>query len=196
VVPKQQVPQFTQNKSQANQILQTLLAQNQLPLQTVSQVTIVHDSALNASTNGQDILITDTLWNAIPNADERAFVIGHELSHIVLRHIQQTQLRRIGLSYVDRYLATRFFKPGTLWNTAENVGLSLIDKRFSRNVEYQADDLGIQLMKKAGYKPEAAISVFKVLQQQSGGRIPEFLQDHPLSQSRIQALVKKYQLSE
>jgi predicted Zn-dependent protease len=93
-------------------------------------------------------------------------------------------------------LLGRRIPQGSLLDLAADFGLDLYDKRSGRGYEYQADDLGIQLMRRAGYNPQAAISVFKILQSATSGRqLPEFLQDHPITESRIHALVQKYQLT-
>lgn len=193
------VQQLQQAPVQALKSPQTLLSEleraNGLPNNLVQRVQIVSSNTLNASTDGQTITVTSALWNSLKTNDERAFVISHELSHVVLHHLQTTQLRRIGLSALDKYLLSRFYKPGSVLEIAEGIGLNLVDKRFSRDVEYQADDLGLQLLSKTGYNPKAAIDVFTVLQQNNASlQLPEFLQDHPMSESRIRTLVQKYQL--
>lgn len=179
-----------------NQITQEVLRANNLPDNLVNQVNIVSSDQLNAWTDGANIYITQPLWNALATNDQRAFIISHELSHVVLNHIEKTQLRQTGLSLLDAYLLDRFYKSGSWWDVAENFGLGLVDKRFSRNEEYQADDLGIGLMAQTGYNPQAAVQVLDFFQQRTGRNLtPEFMRDHPMDAARIQALVQKYQLS-
>jgi predicted Zn-dependent protease len=182
------------NKSPAV-ILNELAAANGIPTEITGKVEIVQSNELNAATNGKDIILTSGLWNLLKTNDQKAFVIGHELSHITLSHIQKTQARRVGLGLFDRYVLGRYVQPDSILGTVSNAGLILLDKRFSRNVEYQADDLGIQMMAKTGYDPNAAIQVFRILDENAGRSGPEFLQDHPVSESRIRALAAKYQLA-
>jgi predicted Zn-dependent protease len=179
----------------AEQITQRLLAANQLPSNVVQSVQVVRSNQLNAATDGRRILISSALWNQLRTNDERAFIISHELAHVILQHIEQTQARRIGISLLDRYLINRFLEPGSWWDVAQNLGFTLIDKRFSRNVEYEADDLGLQLMARAGYRPQAALQVFDMFQRMQSYQLPEFLLDHPLNRSRIEALVRRYPVS-
>jgi predicted Zn-dependent protease len=175
-------------------IVNRLISLNQLSPQLVQSVGMERNATLNAYTNGQSIVITDGLWTALTTPDERAFVLSHELSHIVLRHIEKTQVRRVGFSLLDNVL-NRFSGQNRLIGVASSIGMSLVDKKFSRNVEYQADELGIQLMQRAGYNPKAALSVFSTLSRADRSGSPEFLRSHPISQSRVQALVRKYQLN-
>ncbi|MDX2085157.1 MAG: M48 family metalloprotease [Candidatus Melainabacteria bacterium] len=176
-------------------ILQRLIQSNQLPKDLVQSITLEDSPELNAYTNGQKIVITTKLWQQLHTSDQRAFIVGHELSHIVLSHLEKTQRRRVGLALLDRFVLQRYAPEGGLGYTAGNIGLGLIDKKFSRNLEYQADDLGMQLMTKAGYHPKGALEAFQVLENgRRNGSPPEFLLTHPLSRSRVEALANKYKL--
>jgi predicted Zn-dependent protease len=122
-------------------------------------------------------------------------VISHELSHILLSHITKTQIRRTGLSFLDS-LFLRKVGDNSILGMASKLGINLIDLKSSRGYEYQADDLGVKLMTQAGYDPQAALKVFAILKANTPtSGTPGFLMDHPITEDRIQALVKKYKLS-
>jgi predicted Zn-dependent protease len=192
----QQQATVTSRLSSPDVILLRLKTRNNLPLNiTTPEVQVQQADFLNAATNGQSILITTGLLNRLKTDDQLAFVLSHELAHVALNHIQKTQMRRVGLTLLDQVVVNRVLPQGTVGGLLGDVGLSLLDKRFSRNVEFQADDLGMQLHTKAGYNPEAAIQVFRILQAASPNRMPEFLQSHPISDSRIRMLVQKYKLA-
>lgn len=62
---------------------------------------------------------------------------------------------------------------------------------YSRAAEYEADAIGIHLLAKACWDPDAMITMLQKLQavegqQQGGGRQPELLSTHPLTQERVQ----------
>lgn len=186
----------TSNELNAENILHRLLSANNIAPDRVQHIQIMKADELNAATDGKDIIFSSALWNLLRTDDQRAFVIGHELSHIVLNHVPKTQGRRIGLILLSRWL-TRDANAETgvrsqLVQAATAAGLSLVDNKFSRNMELSADDNGLRIMTKAGYKAPAALEVFNLMEQASPNATPEFLQSHPLSKSRIQALVKKY----
>lgn len=194
-VPIQQPTAVMEAIKSPQQILSELKRANNIPDTAARNIQVVHSSALNAATNGRDIIITDALLNRLGSNDERAFIIGHELSHIVLDHVAKSQVRNMGLNLLNRYVIPRFTNQSGLAQLASQLGLGLIAQKSSRDYEYQADDLGFRLMTTAGYRPTAAIQVFNTLSQSgTGSRSPEFLQDHPLTSSRIQALVRKYQI--
>jgi predicted Zn-dependent protease len=180
----------------AQEILSDLLRSQNLPRDSMGQVQVVKSNAINAYTDGFNIYLTEPLWNGLRTNDERAFVIAHELAHIQLRHVQVTQMRRIGLSLLNQLVLERMVPANSLLDLADDIGLNLIDKRFSRQAEFQADDLGLRLMRQAGYRPQAAIGVFNFLKAQSNGGMPEFLSTHPISESRIKRLAQRYQISQ
>lgn len=172
-------------------MVERLLAANQLPAELVQEAKIEPNDELNAYTNGYKVVVTSGLWNRLRTNDERAFVVSHEVAHIALQHIEKTTYRKVGLGLLSRFIGAATQQP--LLGTAGSLGLQLIDRKFDRNQEYQADDLGLQLMKKAGYRPQAALGVFQVLDQASAnGRPPEFLLTHPIPQNRIENLVRKH----
>lgn len=176
-------------------ILDRLESANQVPAEASPALKIQRSDTLNAATDGKNLLITDGLLNKLKTNDERAFVISHELAHILLSHIGKTQIRRTGLSLLDHFFSRRVGE-NSLLAMASRMGINLVDLKSSRGYEYQADDLGVQLMVKAGYDPQAAIRVFDVLEANAptNGK-PGFLLSHPISRDRMEALVKKYQLS-
>lgn len=182
------------SESQAlQQMIRGILSANGLSQDLVQQAYVEPSDSLNAYTDGTRVVVTEPLWRKLTTADQRAFVVGHELAHDVLHHIEKTTARRVGVVVLDRVFGR--FLPNQPLRTASQLGLQLVDRKFSRNDEYQADELGIQLMRKAGYRPQAALQVFDTLKKASArGATPEFLLTHPIPESRIQALSKKYQL--
>ncbi|WP_373531673.1 M48 family metallopeptidase [Vampirovibrio sp.] len=176
-------------------ILDRLEAANQVPAEASPALKIERSDTLNAATDGKNLILTDGLLNKLKTNDERAFVISHELAHILLSHIGKTQARRTGLSLLDFFLS-RQVGENSMVAMASRLGINLVDLKSSRGYEYQADDLGVQLMVKAGYNPQAALQVFDILEANapSNGK-PGFLLSHPISRDRIEALVKKHKLT-
>jgi predicted Zn-dependent protease len=65
----------------------------------------------------------------------------------------------------------------------------MVQLKFSRKDESQADQRGLQFMTEAGYDPRAMIDVMTILKEASaGGGEPEFLQTHPDPGNRIDAI--------
>lgn len=176
-------------------ILDNIKARNEVPATVAPTISVEKSDVLNSYTDGKQIVITSNLLDKLRTNDQRAFVISHELSHVLLSHVQKTEVRRAGLSLLDAFVIRRYVGQGSPMDLATQFGLNLVDKNSSRGYEYQADDLGVHLMTQAGYDPEAAIQVFDILKANTpSNQTPGFLMDHPITDDRIRALVQKYKL--
>ncbi|MNY28988.1 Beta-barrel assembly-enhancing protease [compost metagenome] len=58
----------------------------------------------------------------------------------------------------------------------------------SRSNENEADLIGLELAARAGYNPNAAITLWNKMTAVSGGSQPEFMSTHPASSNRIASL--------
>ena len=190
------VVQYASQPLQSPQaILDNVKAKDGISATVAPKISVENSNTLNAATDGQNLIITSALLEKLHTNDQRAFVISHELSHILLSHVAKTQMRRVGLSLFDQYIVRHYVAAGSLGDLAARFGIGLVDTHSSRGFEYQADDLGVRLMSEAGYNPEAAIQVFDILKANTPpNQTPGFLMDHPITDDRIKALVKKYKL--
>ena len=134
---------------------------------------------------GGQILLTLGLYEKLADEAELAAVLGHETGHVVQRHVaQQIEQSRLGQSIVSsgngNGLAT-----WALTDLAEQV----MQLKFTRRDELQADERGLEFMAEAGYDPRAMIDVMTILKEASAvGGEPEFLQTHPDPGNRIEAI--------
>jgi predicted Zn-dependent protease len=70
----------------------------------------------------------------------------------------------------------------------------LVNLKFSRQDELEADGLGVCFMNDAGYDPNEMISVQEILASLSqGNEPPEYLSTHPSSANRIQLIQQQIQ---
>ncbi len=114
--------------------------------------------------------------------DELAFVMAHEIAHVTLNHakhkIEHAQMQGIFISIL--------LGPGPIGQIIQHA----LQSGYSRGQETQADMEGLATMSRAGYDPEAALTLFKKLQaaahgQHHGGAFA----DHPLTRDRIKNVV-------
>lgn len=122
---------------------------------------------------------------------EIAFVLGHELSHVVQRHsikqMENEQMRKAG------WLAVLVGLSGGRINqqSLQLAGLvdQMLDSRFSQADESEADRLGTAMMARAGYDPAYALVALRTLAGKHNGESPAFvnamLGSHPMPQDRI-----------
>ena len=120
--------------------------------------------------------------------DELAFVIAHEMAHVIRRHA------------IDRLLGQKVITAATLATPAtrtlapwvRQVGLQWLEKAYSRDQEYEADELGGRLMRAAGFDPAGAIRMLERLgaleRNRGASGLGNWLSTHPPTPDRIRRL--------
>lgn len=126
--------------------------------------------------------------------DEIAAIMGHEMAHALREHSRE-RLSREYATQTGIGVAASIFGltqgQAQLANLAGDFGLS---RPHSRTQESESDQIGLELMARAGYNPQAAISLWQKMQRASQSEPPQFLSTHPSSSNRIaqlQALMPK-----
>lgn len=144
---------------------------------------LLNSSIINAfSVPGGPVLVTKKLAGMMMTDDELAFVLGHETGHIAAQHARGM----INRSLIAQGLATVLFGgAGSAVQTGVNLTYTLNDKGFSRNLEYQADDYGVKLMRQAGYNTEGAVKALAKLGMDTSRGLNKYLATHPDIPRRI-----------
>lgn len=123
---------------------------------------------------------------------EIAAIMGHEMVHALEEHSKSkigaqalTDLAiGIGKSYAGDSL-------GQLGSAAIDLGSQVgVGLPYSRNLESRADQGGLLLMARAGYNPQAAITLWQKMSQLDGKGGSVFLSTHPSNSQRIEAMQK------
>ena len=142
---------------------------------------------------GGKVVVYTGILKLIENDDQLATVMSHEIAHALARHgaerMSQQELVG-GLQKLGSVLLNAKAPQYTnLFNTAygytAQIGVML---PFSRKQEYEADEIGMHLMHKAGYNIDEAIKFWQNMQKASKGAPPEFLSTHPSDAHRIQKI--------
>lgn len=142
---------------------------------------VVSDQVNAFATPGGFIYVTTGLLKEADNRAQLASVIAHEIAHINQRHSIKA-LRRAVLAQGIAETA------GVSTNTLAQIGYQLaIELPQSREYEYEADEIGLNILQEAGYPPVAFVNFLQQLK--ANGNSPEFLRTHPTNTNRIEALV-------
>jgi predicted Zn-dependent protease len=143
------------------------------------------------------IFINSGLLAAMQSEDELAGILGHEISHVVCRHISKRieRSKKIDLATMAGMVAGIFLgattgdatamQTLTIGSMAAGQTASLA---YSRDDESQADQLGLVLTTNAGYDPNGLLTALKRIRtkQWFGARqIPTYMQTHPATEERI-----------
>ena len=119
--------------------------------------------------------------------DELGAVIGHEIAHALREHGRE----RMSQAYVQQFglQALAAFVTGSAGGAAvqaAGMGSQLFFAMPNgREQEREADKMGLELAARAGYNPDAAVTLWEKMSAQSKSAPPEFLSTHPASANRI-----------
>ena len=147
----------------------------------------VNDSAINAfSLPGGPMYVNRGLFEAARSEAELAGVLAHEMAHVALRHgthqASKAYLAQAGLGILGGLLGKNGGNTAQIVNAVGGLGLNAVFLKFSRDAEYQADQVGAAIMAGAGYNPVAMADFFGLLRTEQGrdpGKVERFFSDHP-----------------
>lgn len=154
------------------------------------EVNLQTKDELNAycASGGKIMFFTGIITRLKLTDDEIAAIMGHEMAHALREHgrerMSQSVAQNMGMSVIAA--ATGMSAGGTqLMQTAAQLAISL---PHSRGQESEADIMGLELLARAGYNPNAAVVLWQKMGQAGAGSGPSFLSTHPSGPQRIQSL--------
>lgn len=150
------------------------------------QFHVAEDKSVNAyAMPGGFIVMHSGLLALADSADEVAGVLAHEVAHVERRHSLHGLAKSAGL------YATAALVFGDLGRLA-GAGADLLNLKFSRDHERDADRVGLDLLVKAGFAPAAMATFFRKMAAQGSG-MPAFLSTHPAGEERFAEIERALQ---
>jgi len=165
-------------------------------------VSVVRNNSINAfAAPAGYVYVFTGLVHHFEHEAEMAGVIAHELAHVSQRHVAKRveRMQVIGLGTLAGALAGIFI--GTQTDGSSNMGEAsealvagslaagpAAMLSYSRENEREADQVGMQYLVAAGYRPEGMVGAFKTIMRKSwhsGTSIPSYLATHPGVDERI-----------
>lgn len=138
------------------------------------QLAILDNKEMNAlALPGDRLVIFSGMILECQQAEEVAGIMAHEMAHILEGHVMEKIIREIGLSVLIGM---------TTGGGPESIGQMsklVLGLAFDRTVEEEADDIGIELMQKAGIDPEPIANLFFRLGSENEASVPVWLSTHP-----------------
>jgi len=176
-----------------NAIAQRLIAQVPVFRPDAAQwdweVNVIDSPELNANCGpgGKIIFYTGLIEKLQLTDDEIAAVMGHEIAHALREHGREAMSKAYGVQMATQLGSVFGVGDGSL--QLANMGVEyLMTLPNSRSNENEADLIGLELAARAGYNPNAAITLWQKMGAQGGSAPPEFMSTHPSSDSRMAAL--------
>lgn len=127
------------------------------------------------------IVLTDEIVKLVDSDDAVMGILSHELGHLHERHLTRRILQGSAIGAV----ATVLF--GDVSSVVANIPTLMLDLKYSRDAEKEADDYAIAMLKKNNISLSALAHTFEKLDTESGSQAP-YLSSHPPATERIERI--------
>ncbi|HSN71155.1 MAG TPA: M48 family metallopeptidase [Steroidobacteraceae bacterium] len=137
---------------------------------------------------GRMAIYTGLIRKIDPTEDELAQVMAHEIAHALANHTAEKM--SIAMASQAGILAAAVIsdRPGAAVAGAALAAQLAVELPNSRTAETEADRIGIELAARAGFDPNAAVTLWQKMGRVGGKSPPQFLSTHPAPQTREQTL--------
>lgn len=156
---------------------------------------LINNDEINAfAFFGGNVVLHSALFRYVDNESQLASVMAHEISHVTQRHLaraMESQQRSAPLTWVGALgsilltMANPQAGMAALTGTLAGTQQGMIS--FTRQNEEEADRIGIQVLQRSGFDPQAMPAFLGKLLDitRFSTRPPEMLLTHPLPDSRL-----------
>ncbi|ANI99549.1 peptidase M48 [Polynucleobacter wuianus] len=155
------------------------------------QLVLIDAPILNATCapGGKITFYTGLIEQLNLSDDEIAAIMGHEIAHALREHGRERLSQAMAQSAVVNIAIAAAGSYGSAISAANQASQYILVLPNSRQNESEADAIGIELAARAGYNPQAAISVWQKMNKATQGKgTLEFLSTHPSGDTRIEQL--------
>jgi predicted Zn-dependent protease len=149
------------------------------------ELTVLKSPVMNAfAMPGGHIVVYDTLLNSMQKPEELAALLGHEGSHVDLKHSLRSLFRQLGSSLFFTFLLGDY---GDISVIVARKADEINGLAYSRDMEMEADQRGADLMQKQAISLEGMRNLFLILKKGEGNhaQTSDFLSTHPSTEERL-----------
>jgi len=158
-------------------------------------IKVVDSPEVNAfSLPGGPVYLNIGMIELAENEDELAAVIAHEMGHVAARHATErmTTLELSQMALYVAFAAVGGVSPLALQGTRLAYILGVL--QYSRDMESEADELGLELMESAGYDPRGMLGILGHIEAERREEpvlLERLLSSHPLPDARLEAVAAR-----
>ncbi len=142
---------------------------------------VIESDEVNAyAIAGGRMFFNTGILNFLETEEEIAFVMAHEIAHNELRHC----IKRVQYAAIASSIDPSF-------GEIVQLAYGIYSMPFTKYDEYEADELGVWLMRKAGYDKQGAVSFFTKLEElekeygiDQRDAVNDFISSHPTARDR------------
>ena len=139
-----------------------------------------------------EVVVYRGLLNIFSTEDEIAGVLGHEIGHGMLDHLEKGRNNQAGINVAASVLSNLLGK-NALADIALSAGAGLAKNGYSREAEVEADDYGTEYSAKAGYSAWGLYNSVQRMAEAGAVTPPSGFNSHPPTERRTKRLKEKAQ---
>ena len=179
-------PQLQRLRRIAQQVIPHATAWNPRAKNWQWEVNLIGSNQINAfcMPGGKIAFYTGILDQLKLNDDEVAMIMGHEMAHALREHARE-RMGKSAATNIGASLLSQLLGLGDLGQTVAGLGVDLLNLRFGREDESEADLIGMELGARAGFDPRAGITLWQKMAAANKGAPPQWLSTHPAGATRI-----------
>ncbi len=125
------------------------------------------------------------------DADEIAFVLGHEMGHVVRGHALDRMIANSALKFIANLWPVR----SPAGQLSKQVLAKMLSGSYSQDQELEADTFGVGIMDAAHYNPQSAARFMQriktIPKENTGSIFGKYFASHPEGEIRIRNLNKQ-----
>lgn len=155
------------------------------------------NASVSQGQNGIVMRMSTEMLKLVGDEDDlMASVVAHELGHVKAEHLTRGRDTQSAISLIGTFAgliididqARKGVNTQGLGQQIGNMGSGLVNAKYSRDQEREADDLGIKNMAAAGFNPTAPARMWQLMAAQSAGGSGLWMSSHPSHSERFQTL--------